>query len=82
MEVRRIKKAIKAYALPIHFEHVPREENKLADWLTNVPRVLEQDVDCEEICPDIKLSSDPPWPATEAKQHVSRDSYHYLALPK
>ena len=82
MEVRKIKKVIKAYKVPIYFERVPRDENKVANWLTNVPRVMEQDVDCEDICPHKKLGEDPPWPAQEARQHMYRDNIHYLALPK
>ena len=57
--------------MPIYFSHVGRGHNKLADWLTNVPRILGRDVNIFEIAPGLKLGDDPPFAAAEVTAHIS-----------
>jgi hypothetical protein len=45
--VARLRKAIR---VPCFFRHVPRDRNKVADWLTNVARTAEASVDCTRDC--------------------------------
>lgn len=50
----------------MHCCHIPRARNAVADWLTNLPRVLGRDVTMQEVWPDARVGVDPPWPASAA----------------
>lgn len=59
-QMKRMHALLKQSSIPIYFQHVAREYNKLADWLTNIPRSLGHNVDVISLYPDITLYSDPP----------------------
>ena len=65
-----IKKTVRSVPFKVHFKHVGREGNKVADWLTNVPRSLGRSVDIMQICPGFKLGQELPFPPSEARDHV------------
>lgn len=44
-----------------HFFHQPRENNQIADWLTNVPRTLGRNVSLQELNVKVKRGDPPPW---------------------
>ena len=50
----------------MHFRHVPRERNSIADWLTNVARKKGADVDCTATCVILKPFDNPPGTVVQA----------------
>ena len=59
--VKALRARIKSLHFPIVFEHIPRSENKLADWLTNIPRVLERDFALRELRTPLTFGDSPPF---------------------
>ena len=54
MAIEDITSLRRRWGAVIKYRHIPRGSNQLADWLTNVARVREQDEDyIEELLPDV-----------------------------
>lgn len=53
-----------------HFVHIPREENKLADWLTLVPRTINKSIDIRDIAPNIMIDDKPPYSLEQVIEKV------------
>ena len=64
-EVATLKRQL---GVKVLFRHVLREQNALADWLTNVARTLGRTV--EPLTLDLQLGDSPPWPPQEAPQRL------------
>ncbi len=47
--VKRTQEALRGWGRTVHFQWVPREENKMADWLSNVAASREADVTLPEL---------------------------------
>ena len=54
----------------IIYQQIPREENKIADWLCNVTRQLQRGVDLAAVAPKLVLGDLPPWKAEESSKHI------------
>ena len=54
-EVRKLTRG-----LSVHYRHVPRSANKLADWLTNVARVARSSVEMTDRLRGCSATSEPP----------------------
>ena len=52
--------------MKLHFRHVPRAMNAVADWLTNVARMLEGSANMTAALEHTHALGKPPWPATLA----------------
>ena len=52
--------------MKLHFRHVPRERNKIADWAGRVAHVCGRHVDLTHHCFMTSAFGEPPWKAGEA----------------
>ena len=52
------------------YQQVPREENKIADWLCNIARQLQRGVDLAAVAPKLVLGDLPLWRAEESSEHI------------
>ena len=68
-EVRAIKRAGK---VGVVFRHLERAQNQLADWLGNVARHAERDVDCSGM-QGLDADGKPPMTVTEAVQWYAHE---------
>lgn len=58
--LRRIQAIIGRYRRWIVFEHVPRAENAIADWLANIARTIRGHACVTALCKGISCGGDPP----------------------
>ncbi len=54
----------------LHFCHVGRELNQVADWARNVARQLRGYVECTQLCIGLRLFGAPPGTAEEAAKKL------------
>ena len=54
----------------LHFCHVGRELNQVADWVGNVARQLQGHVECTQLCTGVGLFGAPPGTAEEAAKKL------------
>ncbi len=54
----------------LHFRHVGRELNQVADWAGNVARQLRGHIECTPLCAGFGLFGAPPGAAEEAAKKL------------
>lgn len=81
LAIKSLRAQLRRLPYPIIFQHIPRAENTLADWLTNVPRAVQCDVNVSMIAPELCIGDEPPWPATDAALRLAAtDNLNYVAI--
>lgn len=73
LAVKSLRAQIKAAPFPIKLVHIPREQNQVADWLTNLPRVVNRSLDWAELGVDHHQGQGVPFPVSEAGARLGPD---------
>ena len=68
--VRKLCELEKYLSARIMYQQVPHKENKIAAWLCNIVRQLQQGIDLAAVAPKLVLGDLPPWRAEESSDHI------------